>query len=150
MIPDKLLINMRILGKIQKNGRVSKSHNGVLSLEQDSSLQGVKRYMYSDSRHQTLFEVNSIVSDITNFLESIYNSRYMTIEASKQEHFYITLEDLRMMIAETALVQVGVTNLQFTYIKDVNVSTQLDIVLIRLRGVIREAKARCAGYESWL
>ena len=32
MLPDKLLINLRILSKIQKNGRITKSNEGIINL----------------------------------------------------------------------------------------------------------------------
>ena len=46
MIPDKLLVNLRILGKIQKNGKITKSIDGIISLESDNSLyKNIKRYI---------------------------------------------------------------------------------------------------------
>ena len=60
MLPDKLFINLKILGKIQKNGRICRSYDGIISLENDNFYQSVKRTLSSDSRKQSIFEINSM------------------------------------------------------------------------------------------
>jgi excinuclease UvrABC helicase subunit UvrB len=55
MIPDKLLINLKIISKIQKNGRIARSYDGIISLENDVFYQSIKRFMTSDSRRFTIY-----------------------------------------------------------------------------------------------
>ena len=59
MIPDKLLINLKIISKIQKNGRISRSYDGIISLESDVIYQSIKRFVLNDSRKQAIFEINT-------------------------------------------------------------------------------------------
>ena len=49
MIPDKLLINLKILSKIQKNGRITRSYDGIVSLESETYYQSLKRFLSNDS-----------------------------------------------------------------------------------------------------
>ena len=62
MIPDKLLINLKIISKIQKNGRISRSYDGIISLESDVIYQSIKRFVCNDSRKQAIFEINSVIT----------------------------------------------------------------------------------------
>jgi hypothetical protein len=48
MYNDTLLINLKIISKIPKNGRISRSYDGVISLEHDSVLQSIKRFLTKD------------------------------------------------------------------------------------------------------
>lgn len=137
MIPKKLLINLRIIGKLQKNGRVSRSLNGVISLENDGLLQCVKRTLHGDSRIQTLREITSIIDDCDAQFNNMYNSKFMTSLYS-DECFNIH-EELALMITELDSAKQGIENLKFTYISDINTASELDIILLRVTHILRDA-----------
>jgi hypothetical protein len=138
--PDKLFINLKILENIQKNGKISRSCDGLISLESDSYFQAVKRFINSDSRKQTIYEINSIVNEAAGVFDNIYNSRYMTIGSS--DEFKRIQEELVMLTDEFTKAQSGVTNLRFTYIGDLNTTSQLDIILLRMNNIIRDANEK--------
>ena len=146
MIPDKLLINLKILGKIQKNGRISKSCDGVVSLERDSYLQGLWRTFTNDSRKQTMYEINNIVNDIQPTLDVIYNSKFMNKDNAYTDVFYKTIEELKMLIDAMIETGEGLKNLRFTYIQDINISAQMDVIIFRVVNLIRDAKQKYSYY----
>ena len=77
MIPDKLFINLKILSKIQKNGRISRSSDGIIALEHETFYQSLKRFVTSDSRRQSVFEINSIINETIECMSNIVNSKFM-------------------------------------------------------------------------
>ena len=80
MLPDKLLINLRILSKIQKNGRITKSNEGIINLENTALYKGVKRFLYNDSRKQSVFEINSIIEETSVTFNHLINNKYMNLQ----------------------------------------------------------------------
>ena len=149
MISDKLLVNLKILGKIQKNGRIGKSYDGIVSLEAGSFLQGLKRILTFDSRKQTLYEINNIINDIQPSLDAIYNYKYMMKEYSSSGEFIKAMEEFKMLIDAMIETDVGLRNLRFTYIRDINTSAQMDIILFRVNNLIRDAKQKYNYFSSF-
>jgi hypothetical protein len=150
MIPDKLLINLKILNKIQKNGRICRSYDGIISLEQDTMYQPLKRFLTSDSRKQAVFEINSIITECIETLSNITNSKFMDIDNSKTDYFLKGCENLHLLISEMDLAKIGIINLKFTYQEDPNVATQLDIVILKLNTAIRDYSHKLLYYQSFL
>lgn len=138
MIPDKLFINLRILSKIQKNGRVSKSINGVISLESNVFYQSIKRFLSQDSRQQTVHEIRSIVADAIECGTSIVNSRHLVsgwnvpIDHVEKEIRRGLVKDLVRLTEELKSAQLGISNLVFTYQEDPNTVSQLDICIMKI------------------
>ena len=136
MIPDKLLINLRILSKIQKNGRITRSYDGIISLEQGNIYQPVKRFITNDSRKQAVFEINSIIVECITNLTNIINSKY-TNKAFSDE-FHKNCESIELLLSELISACNGIENLKFTYQNDPNISSQIDIILIKTKSHIKE------------
>ena len=80
MIPDKLLINLKIISKIQKNGRITRSYDGIISLENEIFYQSIKRFFSNDSRRQATFEISSVVNEAIDMLRHILNSKYISLK----------------------------------------------------------------------
>ncbi len=149
MLSDKLLINLKIIGKIQKNGRISKSCSGIVSIETDSYFQCLWRSITSNSRKQTLIEINNILFELESTLYTIYNSKFMNKEYSKSEEFYKMFEEFKLLLTEIEGSEQGIFNLKFTYISDVNISAQLDVVILRIKALIKEAHQKLKLFESF-
>jgi hypothetical protein len=143
MVSDKLLINLKILGKIEKNGKISRSCDGLVNLDTNSYFQGLWRTFTNDSRRQTLFEINNIVSELESVFISLYNSRHL-IETSGQTEKIIN--DIKTLLDESTAMQEGISNLRFTYISDINTTAQLDVVLIKLEAILHEANQKYSYY----
>lgn len=144
-IPDKLLINLKILSKIEKNGRISRSYSGMISLEQDIFYQCIKRLVSQDSRKQSINEINSIVDDADTKVKSLLNNKYLLSKQDMNEYTEIC-EVLTLLHTELVGAKKGVENLRFTYSNDPNTVSQLDIVLLKLRSIIRELDSKLINF----
>ena len=147
MIPEKVLINLKILSKIQKNGKITRSYDGVISLESQKYLQFVKRTLYGDSRICTLHEINSIITESVSALNSLFDSKTLINNSIGTQEWHSTCQDIRLLINELHAAKIGIDNLKFTYIKDINVNAKLDVYLHRISNVLRDSMSRYYTYS---
>ena len=138
MIPDKILINLKILSKIPKNGRICKSFNGIISLEPDSISQSIKRFLRSDSRNQSVLEINSIVQETIDYIYHILRSKTISEQYTDNDDYRHCVEDLEMLQKELQLAKIGIENLKFTYEMDQTIISKIDIILIKIRNILNE------------
>jgi hypothetical protein len=150
MIPDKLLINLKILSKIQKNGRISRSYDGIIALENDAVYQPLKRFLTNDSRRQAVFEINSIVTECIDTLTYFSNSKFMTKECCYTDEYLRTCENMHLVLSEMELARTGIVNLKFTYQADPNIASQLDIIVLKMNTAIRDFGHKLAYYQTFL
>lgn len=147
MIPEKILINLKIISKIQKNGKITKSHDGIVSLETQKYLQSFKRFLYGDSRTHTLCEINSIINESIAALDALFNSKVLVSHFNSQE-YYIICQDIKLLINELQYACKGIQNLKFTYIKDLNVTAKLDVYIRRITNTIRDSIIKFSYYST--
>lgn len=149
-LPDKLFINLKIIAKIQKNGRISRSSDGIISLEDNNFYQSIKRFVTSDSRKQSIFEINSIVNETLDCLINIVNSKFMNKTYSNTDEYYKNYESITLIVKEISKSKIGIENLKFTYTKDANITSQLDILIIKINSSIKDMNYKLAYFESLL
>lgn len=140
MINDTLLINLKIISKIPKNGRICRSYDGVISLEQDNVLQSIRRFLTKDSRKQALFEINSIINECICTVNNILNSKYISSMNTDNEMFIKHCEYLDIVVTEMENAKGGLQNLKFTYTSDHNIASQLDIALLKMSNTIKDVR----------
>jgi hypothetical protein len=150
MIPDNLLINLKILSKIQKNGRIARSFDGIIGLETDAYYQSFKRFVSSDSRKQAVFEINSIISECINVLNGILNSKYMSKTYCQSDEFRKNCEELELLISTLELARNGIENLKFTYQNDQNTVSQLDVIILKINTNIKDITQKIHYYRGFI
>ncbi len=147
-ISDKLLINLQILSKIQKNGRICKSHNGLISLADNGIFLSLKRFFLSDSRQQSLYEINSIVNESILVLTSIISNRYMASNMAHTEEYKKLNDNLALLSLAVGNAKQGIKNLKFTYQDDLTISSQLDVTLLKIDNILKEVSSKVEILKS--
>ena len=150
MIPDKLLINLKIISKIQKNGRIARSYDGIISLENDVFYQSIKRFMTSDSRRQAVFEINSVISESIDILNHILNSKYMNKNFFQSDEYIKNCENINLILNELENARQGIDNLKFTYQNDPNTVSQIDILTLKINTTIKDVSHKLSYFQSFL
>lgn len=150
MIPDKLLINLKILSKIQKNGRICRSYDGIIALDSDNVYQPLRRFLTNDSRKQAVFEINSIVIECIDTLTYFSNSKFMTKESYYTDEYLRTCENMHLVLSEMELARIGIINLKFTYQEDPNIASQLDIIILKMNTAIRDFGHKLNYFQTFL
>ena len=149
-LPDKLLINLKILSKIQKNGKICKSINGIISLEYENFYQCFSRFLHNDSRKQSVYEINSIIIECNNKLKEIYNNKFMNKENSSTEEYIQNCEIILLLANALKYAKEGIENLKFTYTGDYNTVSQLDIIILKINGLLKESLYKINFFNSYL
>ena len=142
MLPDKLLINLRILSKIQKNGRITKSIEGVIHLENEAINKSVKRFLYNDSRKQSLYEINSIIDEANYFLNQMVNNKYTNPINKNTSEYIKNMEIINIILDELKNSKIGIENLKFTYKNDHNIISQIDICILKINSILKDIGVR--------
>lgn len=142
MLSDNLLVNLKILSKIQKNGRISRSFDGIVTLETDGWYQPLKRFITNDSRKQAIHEINSITADTMSAVDNILNSKFLQNEYANSEMYYKLCDQLALLLHELENAKNGITNLKFTYQNDQNTVSQLDITLLKISTTLKDANGK--------
>lgn len=151
MIQDKLFINLRILSKIPKNGRITRSSNGIVSIEHETVVPlALKRFLFNNSRKQSVFEINSIITECIDTLDSLSNSKWVNKPSTIEEGdpFYKTCEEILQLLVELESAKVGIINLKFTYINDINVVSQLDIAILKITTALKDYSLKLSHFKS--
>lgn len=149
-IPDKLLINLRILGNVQKNGRIARSYDGIISIEGETFYQSFKRFLTNDSRKQAIQEITSIMSECNEIIKFIISSKSMNMEFAHTEDFFKGCENLSILLKEMRTAKIGIENLKFTYGEDINVVSQIDVILLKFANLIRDTAFKLSYFETAL
>lgn len=150
MIPDKLLINLKIISKIQKNGRIARSFDGIISLENDAFYQSFKRFITNDSRKQAVFEINSVVTECIEILHHITNSKFMNKMYFQSNEYMKNCECIGLLVKELESAKCGVENLKFTYQNDPNIVSQIDILLLKINTIIKDFSQKLMYFQSYI
>ncbi len=145
-LPENLLINLEILSNIQKNGRITRSYNGKIHLENDNILQGIKRYVTNDSRFQSINEINSIVKECFNVMDHIVNSKYMC--SSYPTEFAQNCDNLEFLANELETAYTGIDNLKFTYQDDKNTESELNVILRKITAKIKDIRYKVSYFRN--
>jgi hypothetical protein len=164
MISDKLFINLRILSKIPKNGKISRSSDGIVSIENDNTYrsklhQAIRRFFTNDSRKQSVFEINSIINECIEYLTTLSNSKYMNENiwknesdsmSNSREQYKRICEEMSLVLIELNSAKVGIENLKFTYANDVNIASQLDVIILKIQGAYKDMTTKLNFFRCFI
>ena len=129
---DKLLVNLRILSKIPKNGRITRSVDGVIALEPVGYLVSIKRFLTADSRKQTLIEIDKILTScIAKFKEILQKGSSIKDKEKTRELLLILHNEIKSSTC-------GLENLKTTYQDDQSMVSHLDIFLLKTETLVNE------------
>ena len=136
---DVLLINLQILSKVPKYGRLKRAVNGLISLEDAAVFTNLKRWVLADGRHQSMADIRRIVDDAEERVLALLDSRFLG-EASEEGR----CEDAKLTNLYNALSGAvhGMESLSTTYAADLTLVAELDIVMVKIEAVLERIKVR--------
>lgn len=155
-ILEKYLLSLEILGHIKEFDKLSVVNNKI-EIDYPSYIQGIKRRWYGDSRKETLVAINQLINNIFKFTDDLLNDER---QKRKNNHFNISYDislnqsrinavtnfkdtnsDLltKIMINLTKSIS-GLQNLKITYLGDVAISSQLEILISKIQNRIDKIK----------
>ena len=141
-IEDNLL-NLKIISKIKENDKLS-SQEKIIKIDPPSILQGVYRWMKAEGRCITLEKLTDIVNDSMEITEGLLKR-----EKDLKENEYLDLQENNSQIFQTFIIELtntllGLENLKKTYCDDINIMSQLDILLKKITTRIDKMTKLCS------
>ena len=141
-IEDNLL-NLKIISKIKENDKLS-SQEKIIKIDPPSLLQGVYRWMNAEGRSITLEKLTAIVNDSMEITEGLLKR-----EKDLKENEYLDLQENNSQIFQTFIIELtntllGLENLKKTYCTDINIMSQLDILLKKITTRIDKMTKLCS------
>lgn len=129
---DNILLNLKILSKIQQNGRISRSYDGIISIEEESAILCLTRMVNRNSRIQSMKDINNIISTALEKITDLLNSKYLQMGESQSEK-YIVIQKLTILLKELTGSCKGITNLKTTYHDDPQIISEIDLLLTKIQ-----------------
>ncbi|CAK0775850.1 hypothetical protein CVIRNUC_004312 [Coccomyxa viridis] len=139
---DVLLINLQILSKVPKYGRLKRAVNGLISLEDAAVFTNLKRWVLADGRHQSMADIRRIVDDAEERVLALLDSRFLG-EAS-EEGRCVDAKLTNLYNALSGAVH-GMESLSTTYAADLTLVAELDIVMVKIEAVLQRIKRPPVG-----
>jgi len=130
---ENIILNMKVIGSIQKGDKLLGNDNNVLEIEANDLLQPIRRWWFSRSRMETINKVKVIVNksfDITDrTLENERGGSNKDIEYFSEENSSL----LQRFLVEMKQAIKGLENLKITYVEDVKIVSEIDILIEKLQ-----------------
>jgi hypothetical protein len=112
-IIDNIITNLKILSMVQKNEKLC-IRKGYLQIDKVSKFQFLKRFLFNDSRDNTLIYLKQLIRNIKMILE--------------------TKRDL--VIDDFDNIVMGINNLKITYSDDPMIIASFDHIVTKLKKLI--------------
>jgi hypothetical protein len=136
-ITDNILVNLKIISKIAPNNKLKLIHN-TTTIEKEGMASWLLRWYNGDSREKTVNFIKTVVSDSINMTNDIMNSTYINNKgrrtAYEETEFTKQLSTLFLIKNEMNNSKTGIINLQKTYELDIQIISQLEVVMNKIDG----------------
>jgi hypothetical protein len=136
-ITDNILVNLKIISKIGPNNKL-KLVNNYSTIEKEGIATWLTRWYYGDSREKTVNFIKTVVNDAINITNDLMNSTYINNKNKKtayeETEFTKALSTLFLIKNEMSNSKTGIINLQKTYELDIQIISQLEVLLNKIDG----------------
>jgi len=137
---DKIIVNLRIISKIQENGKISTINTGQISLEEETLMTPLWRTVLGDSRDKTIAFLMQLVNDVSEISDSILASKFI-IDYDSTNMYQVNrrskhIEDLTNLSRQLQNSKKGFVNLHSTYKSDANIAAKLEEIMEKADGLI--------------
>jgi hypothetical protein len=145
---DQVVLNLKILGMVPRNGRIKRSDNGSITLENDDILVPVKRYIFNNGRKQSLIDINIILEEAFSLIKiillskRIVDNKYQVCDDNRQ-----LMSQLNVIYNELKKSKKGIENLQNTYKDDIKTCASFDLMFEKINFNLMEIN-RKIDYEN--
>lgn len=134
---SKLLLQLKILGRVPPHGRIRKGLNGIIAIEEQNYWTNLKRFVFRDGRQSTVEEIKEIMAECSEKTMDLMNSRFWQRNDDENhaypDDFKILYESMNQLHQELSGAIDGISNLKTTYHDDPMTISQLDIIINNMK-----------------
>jgi hypothetical protein len=130
---DCLLSNLKIIGHITHNGRLKRLSQGRLRMEDDNAFVPFRRFLTSESRRQTLQDLNHVMAEALMEVSKLRNDE-------REQEWEGRTTRLAILCRELKSAQRGLANLRGTYQTDLSIVVGLDLLMEKINMAVARAE----------
>ena len=126
---NKLLIDLKVIGRIEENGRISTTGRNQISLEQEGMFQALWRSLWGESRERAVEAITQVVSGVIDISTQLLESPLLSdadADEYKQQSREKTLLALSNVSKDMHAATRGISNLERTYANDAVMTAKLE------------------------
>lgn len=146
------IIGWKVLAKVEINGKICTKNCGNLQIEGNSMFQGILRWMYGDSRQNTIAQLHNLFqtavelsSELKSHIELADTDAPSEMSAFDIERYNQNLFDLRTLCKEMTNGVKGIDNLAKTYSGDATSSAELEVIIKNINNHIDKYNKYLSG-----
>jgi len=139
-------INLRILAKVKPNGRIS-TKGKTLVIEKDSYLQGIWRFIHSESRSEAVETIKSIVQVAIELSKCIISQKIFVdflegkdLSGAHLLEFKMKCRQLSDIACDMEACTEGIENLLIGYKSDESIVTEFEVMVANIREEVQNIK----------
>ena len=150
---DKIFINLKIISKIQENGKITTTHPGQITLQEQTMLNAFWRTLTGDSRKSTVSFLQQLLNNVdvtsNSLIRSPYFHNYDVADMYEVNEHNTIIEQLRKLSQELRNSKNGVANLHITYNDDASIEAKLEEIMARTDSLITKIEKALAFSEAY-
>ena len=124
---ENIILNMKIIGNIQKQDKLAKNTDNVLEIENNDLFQGFRRWYGGRNRTDTLSNLKKIVNGCFDIIDVVLTNETSNDDNVKIKYFNEENSNLlQRFLVEMTSASKGLDNLKITYKDDITVVSELE------------------------
>ncbi len=148
---NNILVNLSVISKIKPNDKIYMSSDNFVSIEHESFLQGVLRYIYKNSRKKNINNLNNFYSMVYAYIDELVNSKYMYLLANtNDDNFQNTHNNIKNIHKNIKASIHGLENLKKTYSPDVVTVSQIDVIINEINNYVQRIESKIKNLDEHL
>ena len=144
-----IILDLSIISKIPKKGRIKRDNSGKISLEKEWVFQPVTRVVYGNNRDTAINDINTVKVEAFEKSNDIMDNKFFNIYKLKESPTESEIEAHNKKVEEiTELSQSllnsikGIENLKGTYSDDATSVSKLDRIIHEINNKAMEMKSK--------
>ena len=150
---DKIFINLKIISKIQENGKITTTHPGQITLQEQTMFNAFWRTLTGDSRKSTVSFLQQLLNNVdvtsNSLIRSPYFNNFDSSDMYQVNEHNMILEQLRKLSQELRNSKNGVANLHITYNDDASIEAKLEEIMGRTDSLINKIEKALIFAETF-
>ena len=143
---NNTLVNLSIISKIKPNDKIYMNNDNFISIEYQSFLQGIMRFVFKNSRGKNINNLNNFYSVVYTYIDELLNSKYLSLDVKQCDHqdenytsTYNSLKEINQYIKASIN---GLENLKKTYSRDIVTISKIDIIISKIQSYIKKIEKK--------
>ena len=140
---ENILTNLKILSSIKPNEKLTKTNN-ILVIDPPTYIQGAYRWWNSDSRSDSMNEIENIIETSFSLIDEIYTNELEGNTTNNNDNYYSKrimpqtfFQNENSARLQTFSIELtnsikGLQNLKLTYGSDISVCSKIDVLIDKI------------------